>query len=380
MFHAGVRMRLDVTRAEFEELTSDLLERTQNTTSQVLKEAGLDWPRIDRVLIVGGATRMPMIGQMLRQLSGQEPDYSQSADEVVAHGAALYAAMLLGEANGERAAAFELVNVNAHSLGVVGRDTRTRQKVNVVLIPKNTPLPCRKLKRFKTAHPNQPTVKVQVVEGENPRPEHCISLGECVVRDLPPNLPAGSLVEVEYRYAANGTISVGARVPRARRSAFAEIQRHVSRTLEDLEVWRRRMCGRIMGRMPSPAETNPLVSPPHGSDRAIDRTLLVQALDARFVRMGELAMGQPLAPALEKGRQAALAAVEQLRQAQETCRQSEAACLAAGSNQTVRLAGVAAQDRPTWGGPRRGGNPAAAAAIRRSNALHCIAGGRSTDV
>ncbi|HEV3004904.1 MAG TPA: Hsp70 family protein, partial [Pirellulales bacterium] len=209
-FHAGVRMRIEVTRAQFEELTRDLLERTQATTAEVVKQAQLDWPGIDRVLLVGGATRMPMVGEMLKRLSGREPDRSQSADEVVAHGAALYAAMLLSDKGGH--ATFDLVNVNSHSLGVVGLDPRTRQKVNVVLIPKNTPLPCHKVKRFQTARQNQNSVKVAVVEGESQRPDYCIALGECVVRDLPAGLPAGTPVEVEYTYAANGILTVRARV------------------------------------------------------------------------------------------------------------------------------------------------------------------------
>ena len=91
-------MRIEVDAAQFEELTRDLLERTETTTSLVLGQAGLDWPQIDRVLLVGGSSRMPMVGQMLRKLSGKEPDCSQSPDEAVAHGAALYAGMLLGEA------------------------------------------------------------------------------------------------------------------------------------------------------------------------------------------------------------------------------------------------------------------------------------------
>jgi molecular chaperone DnaK len=242
VFHAGVRMRQEVSRAQFEELTRDLLERTHTTTALVVKQAALTFKDIDRVILVGGATRMPMVVNMLRELTGQEPDQSQSADEVVAHGAALYAAVLAGQEPSDRPK-FELVNVNSHSLGVVGTDTKVGQKINVVLIPKNTPLPAHKTKRFKTAKPNQPSVKVRVVEGESRQPEYCIALGECVVGDLPPGLPADTPVEVEYRYAADGTLSVRARVPSARQSAFVEIHRDGHRQFEDLETWRRRLFG-----------------------------------------------------------------------------------------------------------------------------------------
>ncbi len=138
--HAGIRMRIDVTRQRFEDLTRDLLERTETTTTLVVKQAGLTWPQIDRVLLVGGSGRMPMIGQMLRNVTGKEPDCSLSPDEVVAHGAAIYAAMLAGDAATAQQTPCKLINVNSHSLGVVGTNSRTQQKVNAVLIPKNTPL------------------------------------------------------------------------------------------------------------------------------------------------------------------------------------------------------------------------------------------------
>jgi molecular chaperone DnaK len=240
IFHAGVRMRQEVTRAEFEDLTRDLLDRTQSTSELVLKQAALTWDKISRVLLVGGASRMPMVVRMLQELTGREPDQSQSADEAVAHGAALYAAMLAEEGTADRPK-FELVNVNSHSLGVVGIDGKTGQKINAVLIPKNTPLPAQKVKRFKTARPNQPSVKVEVVEGESQQPSYCISLGACVVRDLPPGLPAGTPVEVEYRYASNGMLTVRARVASARQSAFVEIERGGQCEFEDLETWRRRL-------------------------------------------------------------------------------------------------------------------------------------------
>lgn len=242
VLHAGVRLRQEVTRVTFETLTRDLLERTQATTEMTVKQAGLAFSDIDRVLLVGGSTRMSMVARMLRELTGKEPDQSQSADEVVAHGAALYAAMLSDVGSADRPK-FELVNVNSHSLGVIGTDPQLGRKVNVVLIPKNTPLPARKLKHFKTAQQNQHSVKVRVIEGESQRPEYCIALGECVVRDLPPGLPAGTPVEVEYRYAANGTLTVWARVAGARQSALVEIHRDGQRPLEDLETWRRRLCG-----------------------------------------------------------------------------------------------------------------------------------------
>ena len=101
-----------------------------------------------------------MIGQMLRKVTGKEPDRSQSPDEAVAHGAALYAGMLMGRKASSEQGTCELINVNSHSLGVVGLHPQTRQRINVVLIPKNTALPCRAVRTFKTARADQRSVKV----------------------------------------------------------------------------------------------------------------------------------------------------------------------------------------------------------------------------
>ncbi len=156
-FHAGIRMRIEVTRTEFEEMIRDLVERTETTASLVVRKTGLEWSQIDRVLLIGGSSRIPMVRNVLAQISGKAPDCSQSPDEAVAHGAALYAGMLMGQSSAEKPAC-ELVNVNSHSLGVVGTDPKTREKLNVILIPKDTPLPCRVVRSFKTAKPDQRNV------------------------------------------------------------------------------------------------------------------------------------------------------------------------------------------------------------------------------
>jgi molecular chaperone DnaK len=240
--HAGVRSRCEITRQKFEQLTRDLVERTETTASLVVRQAGMTWEQLDRILLVGGATRMPMIADMLRRVTGKEPDRSVSPDEAVAHGAALYAQMLMetGAASGNRRC--ELVNVNSHSLGVVGVNARTRQKSVVVLIPKNTPLPSQATRMFKTAQDDQRSVCVPVVEGEGHRPEDCISLGRCIVEGLPPGLPRGTPVKVEYRYGGNGCVSVFAVIPRTQHSANVEVHRELEQNHDDLAAWKTRLC------------------------------------------------------------------------------------------------------------------------------------------
>jgi molecular chaperone DnaK len=156
---------------------------------------------------------MPMVSRILRELIGKEPDSSLSPDEAVAHGAALYAGMLLGNPGSGGLRRCELIHVNSHSLGVVGVEEKSQQRVNAVLIPRNTPIPAQAIKSFRTIEEGQRNVAVPVVEGESERPEFCVPLGKCVVRGLPPGLPKGTRVDVAYRYLANGRLAVSAWVP-----------------------------------------------------------------------------------------------------------------------------------------------------------------------
>lgn len=338
-FHAGIRMRIEVTRDTFEQLTRDLLERTETTTSLVVKQAGLEWSDIDRLLLVGGSTRMPMVSRMLQRVTGKVPDCSQSPDEAVAHGAALYADMLMRQRESGKPA-YQLINVNSHSLGVVGVHQKTGQKTNVVLIPKNTPLPARAVRVFKTARTNQRNVRVAIVEGESHRPEECIALGECVVRDLPSGLPQGTPVEVEYAYAANGRLSVTARVPSVRYSRHVEIDRNEARHLGDLKTWRERLRGLVEASAEGFAATEA-----EAVDLG-DRASVLKRLDALYVNIGRHAARMTLPDALARSRQAALEAVTELTCAQANVQDAERARKAAqGSAEILRADAQLAQAR-----------------------------------
>jgi molecular chaperone DnaK len=238
----GESMRVEITREKFQELTRDLLDRTQFTTRQVLRQADLDWGAIDRVLLVGGSSRMPMVVDMLRQTAGKEPDCSVSADEAVAHGAALHAGLILAKSEG-RSPMFKIRNVNSHSLGIVGTDPATKRKRTAVLIPRNTPLPVKARRVFKTQKENQGSVLVQIVEGESPSPDACTPIGACVIRDLPKNLPARSPIDVEFRYAADSRLTVQVKVAGTDRVAQQEITRENSMDREQLDAWRKRVLG-----------------------------------------------------------------------------------------------------------------------------------------
>jgi len=239
----GHASRVEVTRKQFEDATQDLLDRTRFTTVQTLRAAALDWDDLERVLLVGGSTRMPMVRAMLRDLVGHEPDASVAADEAVAHGAALRASLLLARSEGRRAR-FSIRNVNSHSLGVVGTDPLTRRERNGILIPRNTPLPRAAKRTFKTSKNDQRSVLVRIVEGESPAAEECSQLGRCSVRGLPPNLPAGSPVEVEFHYQSDGRLKVRVSLPGTDEFVETQIVRENSLPKKHLDGWRRHISGK----------------------------------------------------------------------------------------------------------------------------------------
>ncbi|MBI3838417.1 MAG: Hsp70 family protein [Planctomycetia bacterium] len=255
-------VRVEVTREKFEEITQDLLNRTQFTTKQTLQAAGLSWSDLDYVLLVGGSTRMPMVAKMLRTMSGKEPDASVAVDEAVAHGAALHAGILLAKSRGE-IPLVNITNVNSHSLGVVATDTRTERKRNAILIPRNTTLPVTAKRVFRTQKAGQKSILVRIVEGESASPEDCSQIGKCVVRDLPPDLPAQTPIDVRFQYQENGRLTVQVSVANTSRELKHEITRENSLTAEQLEAWRLYVTGQP-------------VSDPEPSGIADDLTIVIE--------------------------------------------------------------------------------------------------------
>jgi molecular chaperone DnaK len=185
---------------------------------------------------------MPAVVEMLRNLSGKEPDCSVSPDEAVAHGAALHAGLLLAKQQGEPLS-FQIRNVNSHSLGVVATDAKTRRQRNAILIPRNTPLPVAARRIFKTQKTGQRSILVRIVEGESLSPEDCTALGKCTVRDLPPSLPVQTPIEVRFRYEPNGRLAVHVRVEGTATELAHEMTRENSLTQDQLDSWRAYITG-----------------------------------------------------------------------------------------------------------------------------------------
>jgi molecular chaperone DnaK len=237
----GKSSDVEITRDKFEELTADLLERTAHTTRALVRAAGLDWRDVSRLLLVGGATRMPMVVRMLYDQTGLEPDRTVNPDEAVARGAAIYAGYLLAQGDETRPGPdFLVTNVNAHGLGVEGIEPETMRKTNVVLIPRNTPLPARFTERFTTKREGQRSIVVQVLEGESSLPDECTPIARTVIRDLPPDLPQGWPIEVTFEYGTNGRLSVKAVVPGKEREVLLElaVERDSGLSEEQVARWK----------------------------------------------------------------------------------------------------------------------------------------------
>jgi molecular chaperone DnaK len=236
----GRAVEVPVTREQFEEMTADLLDRTRFTTRQLLAAAKTEWQDVDRLLLVGGSTRMPMVAEMLRTLSGKEPDHTVNPDEAVARGAALYAAYLLAKETGSGVHKdLNITNVNSHSLGVEGIDPETMHKKNCILIPHNTPLPAKFKERFATKVANQRSIAIQVLEGESPQPSDCTAIGRTVIRDMPENLPKNWPIEVTFKYSANGRLTVSATVPGTHHKTTLELERAAGMSSEGIARWKR---------------------------------------------------------------------------------------------------------------------------------------------
>lgn len=244
-------VRLMLTRDQFVEKTRDLLAQTEVITNLIIKQSRLKgsdrpltWSEVDRVLLVGGSTRMPMVRDMLRRVTGKEPDRSLDPDQVVARGAAIFASIQAarrqeGQLELDDRVADELSNigisdVNSHSLGVEAFSKRQQKLVNAIVIPKNHPLPCAISRVFPLRDAGTTEVRVKVLEGEAPDPAANFQLGECHVTDLPPNLPARAPIQVRLSYERDGRVRVMALDMTGGRYAHAEIERTAGLSEDDI--------------------------------------------------------------------------------------------------------------------------------------------------
>jgi len=193
-------LEITLSRAKFEELTKDLLEEIIGPTKQALKDAKLTVQDIDRIVFVGGSTRMPAVQQLARELFGNEPYMEINPDEVVAIGAAIQAGILTGEVND-----ITLVDVTPLSLGI-----ETMGGIFAKIIERNASIPVSRSQIFTTADDNQTQVDIQILQGERALALDNISLGKFVLDNIPFARRGETRIEVTFRLDANGILQVSA--------------------------------------------------------------------------------------------------------------------------------------------------------------------------
>jgi len=194
-------LQVKLTRSKFEQLSEDLVDRLRNPFNAALKDAGLKPADIDEVVLVGGATRMPMVQELVRSLTQKEPHKGVNPDEVVAVGAAIQAGVLGGDVKDVL-----LLDVTPLSLGV-----ETLGGVMTVLIERNTTIPVKRSEAFSTADDNQTAVDIHVLQGERPMAADNMTLGRFRLEGIPPAPRGVPQVEVTFDIDANGIINVNAR-------------------------------------------------------------------------------------------------------------------------------------------------------------------------
>lgn len=225
-----------VTRAEFESWTENILRRTEGPIRRALGDASLDEGRVDEVILVGGATRMPAFIARLEKLFGKPPQCRLNPDEVVALGAAVQAGLIA-----QSAALEDLVvtDVAPFTLGVETSKEFAGEHRNGYMLPiihRNTTIPVSRVKRVFTVNPNQRQVRVAIYQGENRRVEHNILLAEFDLEGIPQG-PAGQSIDIRFTYDLSGVLEVEAIVVATQRKARQVITRH-ARGLSEEEVAR----------------------------------------------------------------------------------------------------------------------------------------------
>ncbi len=222
-------MNITVTRAKFEQLIHDLVEKTRIPCEQAIKDAGITPSQIDEVILVGGSTRIPMVQELVKKIFGKEPHKGVNPDEVVAVGAAIQGGVLAGDVKDVL-----LLDVTPLSLGI-----ETLGGVMTTLIPANTTIPTRKSEIFSTAADNQPSVEIHVLQGERPMAADNRTLGRFHLDGIPPAPRGVPQIEVTFDIDANGILHVSAKDKATNKEQSIRITSSSGLSKEEIEKMKR---------------------------------------------------------------------------------------------------------------------------------------------
>jgi len=218
-------LQMKLTRSKFEQLTEDLVGRVRTPVEKALSDAGIDIKKIDEVILVGGSTRMPMIQQLVQDMTGKAPNKSVNPDEVVSLGAAIQAGVLAGDVKDVL-----LLDVTPLSLGL-----ETMGAVMTTLIPRNTTIPTRKTEIFSTAEDSQTAVDIHVLQGERPMASDNKTLGRFRLDGIPPAPRGVPQIEVTFDIDANGILNVTAQDKATGREQQIQITASTNLTEDEVE-------------------------------------------------------------------------------------------------------------------------------------------------
>jgi molecular chaperone DnaK len=244
---SGKNVSVSISREQLERITADLLSRTETLMQMTLEDAKISWADLDKILLVGGSTRMRSVPALIERLSGRKPSAELHPDEVVAEGAALLGGILQRESGQgmlshlDGLPTVKISDVNSHSLGVVAVDGRTGKLYNSIILPKDTRIPTRASKLYGTVVDEQRELEVEVTEGEEQDLEYVRVIGKGSMA-IPP-YPRGAPVEVFFQYDNDGIIHVTVLDKSANKQlGELHIQRQSNRTATEIEQMKRHVA------------------------------------------------------------------------------------------------------------------------------------------